>query len=173
MTPAFRNCVVRRPAPRSCGASTRRIVPWCQASACCPRSVCRTHSTVPTSTVRGRDLRLRLEADTAVGDGESILEGPSARAAVRLRRPWHIVRRHAVADRAVRAGDAVQARRLRHRRAARVALLHRDRWLPAADRPASRLHGRTDLRGGVARKRRCLRQVVARPAGARTAASAS
>ena len=49
----------------------------------------------------------------------------------------------------------------RHRRAARVALLRRDRWLPAAGRPAARLHGRTDFRGGVARKRRCLRQVVA------------
>ncbi len=46
-------------------------------------------------------------------------------------------------------------------RVERASLLRRDRWLPAASRPAAGLHGRTGLRGRLARKRRRLRRMVA------------
>ena len=39
-----------------------------------------------------RDVRLRLVADTAVGDGQSILERRSTQSGVRVRRPRHVVR---------------------------------------------------------------------------------
>ena len=116
----------------------------------------------PDIAVRGRNLPLRREADAAVGGGDSILELRSTQPCVRLRRRRHVVRRRSVADLSVRTGHAVQARRVQCGRAQRASLLHRDRWLSAADRPAARLHGRTDLRGRLARERGRLRRVVAR-----------
>ena len=59
-----------------------------------------------------RARRLCLVADAVVGNGESILERWSAQSRVPLRRFGHVVRRRTAADRSVRAGHAVQARRL-------------------------------------------------------------
>ena len=126
----------------------------------------------PDLKVADADVHVRLGADAAVRDRQQFLERRSARSGVPVRRARDVLRFDAAADPRVRARDAVPARRLRHRRSQRTALLRPHRWIPAARRPPARLHGRAGLLRRAGSRTAMRSRSGGTPASSRTAAPA-